>query len=56
VPGWRALVLHGLDRLTAYVDLVMDLSAESTLAAIHALTVAGYRHRATSSEDPELNP
>lgn len=41
--GGLALVLHGLDRLTADVDLVIDLSAESARAAVHALTAAGYR-------------
>jgi hypothetical protein len=41
--GGLALVLHGLDRLTADVDLVIDLSAESAQAAVKALTAAGYR-------------
>ena len=41
--GGLALVLHGLDRLTADVDLVIDLSAKSALAAVDALTAAGYR-------------
>ena len=41
--GGLALVLHGLDRLTADVDLVIDLSAESARAAVEALTAAGYR-------------
>ena len=41
--GGLALVLHGLDRLTADVDLVIDLSAESAQAAVRALTAAGYR-------------
>jgi len=41
--GGLALVLHGLDRLTADVDLVIDLSAESARAAVDALTAAGYR-------------
>jgi hypothetical protein len=41
--GGLALVLHGLDRLTADVDLVIDLSAESARAAVLALTAAGYR-------------
>jgi hypothetical protein len=41
--GDLALVLHGLDRLTADVDLVIDLSTESAQATVHALTVAGYR-------------
>lgn len=41
--GGLALVLHGLDRLTADVDLVIDLSAESARAAVSSLTAAGYR-------------
>ena len=41
--GGVALVLHGLDRLTADVDLVIDLSTESVRAAVQALTAAGYR-------------
>jgi len=41
--GGLALVLHGLDRLTADVDLVIDLSAESAKRAVQALTAAGYR-------------
>lgn len=41
--GGLAVVLHGLDRLTADVDLVIDLSAESARAAVDALTAAGYR-------------
>lgn len=41
--GGLALVLHGVDRLTADVDLVIDLSTESARAAVHALTGAGYR-------------
>jgi hypothetical protein len=41
--GGLALVLHGLDRLTADIDIVIDLSPESTLDAVRALTTAGYR-------------
>ncbi len=41
--GGLALVLHGLDRLTADVDLVIDLSADSARSAVQALTEAGYR-------------
>jgi hypothetical protein len=41
--GGLALVLHGLDRLTADVDLVIDLSSESAESAVQALTAAGYR-------------
>lgn len=43
VVGGLALVLHGLDRLTADVDLVLDLAAERVRDAVSALTIAGYR-------------
>lgn len=43
VVGGLALVLHGIDRLTADVDLVIDLSAEPAGAAVRALTAGGYR-------------
>jgi hypothetical protein len=55
--GGLALVLHGLDRLTADVDLVIDLSVDSARAAVEALTAAGYRPLApvdpTALADPE---
>lgn len=41
--GGLALVLHGLDRLTADVDLVIDLSTDPAQAAVRALVSAGYR-------------
>jgi hypothetical protein len=41
VVGGLALLLHGLDRLTADVDLVIDLSTDATRDAVLALT--GYR-------------
>lgn len=43
VVGGLALVLHGIDRLTADVDLVIDLSAGPASGCVHALTQAGYR-------------
>lgn len=43
IVGGLALVLHGLDRLTADVDVVIDLSAESVRDAVRALTESGYR-------------
>lgn len=43
VVGGLALVLHGLDRLTADVDLVIDLSTDSVKDAVRSLTTAGYR-------------
>ena len=43
VVGGLALLLHGLDRLTADVDLVIDMSTDATLDAVRALTAAAYR-------------
>ena len=43
VVGGLAVLLHGLDRLTADVDLVIDLSSDATRDAVRALTEAGYR-------------
>lgn len=43
VVGGLALLLHGLDRLTADVDLVVDLSPDSVRDAVQALTASGYR-------------
>jgi hypothetical protein len=50
--GGLVLVLHGIDRLTADVDLVIDLSADSARAAVQALVSAGYR--ALAPVDPIL--
>lgn len=38
-----ALLLHGVDRVTADVDLVTDRAADATRDLINALTAAGYR-------------
>lgn len=43
IVGGLALVLQGFDRLTAVVDIVIDLTAESVRDAVRALTQAGYR-------------
>lgn len=43
VVGDLAVLLHGLDRLTADVDLVVDLSPEAAAQAVSALTASGYR-------------
>ncbi len=52
-----AVLLHGLDRLTADVDLAVDLSTEATKDAVRALTEGGYRPLAPvdplSLADPE---
>ncbi len=43
VVGGLAMVLHGIDRLTADADLVVDFSADSVKDAVQALIGAGYR-------------
>jgi hypothetical protein len=43
VAGGLAVVLHGHDRLTADIDLALDLTTESVQAAVTALTRIGYR-------------
>lgn len=43
VVGGLAMLLHGIDRLTADVDLVVDLSTDSVRDTVRALTEAGYR-------------
>jgi Nucleotidyl transferase AbiEii toxin, Type IV TA system len=58
VVGGLALLLHGLDRLTADVDLAIDLSTDAALEAVRALTQGGYRAMApvdpVSLANPEL--
>ena len=41
--GGLAVVLHGIDRITADIDLALDLSADSVYEAVTALQGAGYR-------------
>jgi len=43
VVGGLALLLHGIDRLTADVDLVVDLSTDSVRETVRSLLEAGYR-------------
>jgi hypothetical protein len=43
VVGGLAMLLHGFDRLTADVDLVIDLASDAARSAVEALTKAGYR-------------
>ena len=58
VVGGLAVLLHGLDRLTADVDLAIDLSTDATQDTVRALTQGGYRPMAPvdpmSLADPEL--
>lgn len=41
--GGIAVLLHGVDRLTADLDLVVELTPESSLKTIEALLAAGFR-------------
>jgi hypothetical protein len=41
--GGLAVVLHGIDRITADIDLALDLGAESVSEAVTALQGAGFR-------------
>jgi len=41
--GGLAVLLHGLDRLTADIDLVIDLSPDAAGDTVQALTGTGYR-------------
>lgn len=41
--GGLAVVLHGIDRITADIDLALDLSAESVSKTVSALQGAGLR-------------
>lgn len=43
VVGGLAVLLHGVDRLTADVDLVIDLAPEAAREAVRALAAAGLR-------------
>ncbi len=43
VVGGLALVLHGVDRLTADIDLAVDLAPDAAAGMIDALMTAGYR-------------
>lgn len=58
VVGGVAVVLHGHPRLTADLDLVVDLAPEQARAAIDALTTLGFTPRlpvdAAGFADPEV--
>ena len=51
VVGGVATVLHGHARLTADVDLILDLEEKAAARAVRALTALGLRPRAPV--DPE---
>ena len=43
VVGGLAMLLHGIDRVTGDIDLVIDLSSGTSTDLVEALTKAGYR-------------
>lgn len=43
VVGGLAVLLHGIDRLTADVDLIVDPAPGAAAGAVSALTESGYR-------------
>jgi hypothetical protein len=45
IEGGLAVVLHGYGRMTADVDLVVDLNPENSLNTLRALESIGYRPR-----------
>jgi len=45
VVGGVAVVIHGIDRLTADLDVVIDLDPEACKTVMHKLTSIGYRPR-----------
>ena len=53
VVGGVAGVLHGADRLTADLDVVVDLAPEACRTMMDALSTLGYRARAPSEANRE---
>ena len=41
--GGLAVLLHGVDRLTADIDLVVDLAPEQALRAVETLLTLGFK-------------
>lgn len=56
VVGGLATVLHGYARLTADVDLVVDLAPEEAVRVIEALVAAGFRPQIPVSPEEFLDP
>lgn len=56
VVGGVAVVLHGLPRFTADLDLIIALDAPNVLAAMSALGALGYRPRAPVPAEQIADP
>ena len=56
VVGGLATVLHGYARLTADVDLAVDLAPEEAIKMIRALTTKGYRPQVPVLPEEFANP
>lgn len=56
VAGGVALVLHGVVRFTADLDLIVDLEQENLKRFIQAITELGYRPRNPVKAEGLLNP
>ncbi len=56
IVGGLATVLHGYARLTADIDLVVDLQPTEALKAIDALSTLGYRPRPPVNARDFANP
>jgi len=56
VAGGVALVLHGVVRFTADLDLIVDLEPENLRRFVQAITELGYRPRNPVKAEDFLNP
>ncbi len=56
VAGGVALVLHGVVRFTADLDLIVDLEPENLRRFVQAMTELGYRPRNPVKADEFLDP
>lgn len=56
IVGGVAVVLHGVDRLTADLDVVIDLEPAAAARVMTRLTVLGYRPRAPVNAEDFADP
>jgi hypothetical protein len=56
VTGGVALVLHGVVRFTANLDLIVDLERENLARFVQSVTTLGYRPRNTVNAGDLLDP